>query len=94
MKKEEIQELALNVRFEVNEEETKDIEKDFVTLEKMLEFFDSINTDGVEEMVYPFEEATDYFREDEVSNVISQADALSNVAKTRQGHIVVPKVVK
>ena len=94
MKKEEIQELALNVRFEVNEEETKDIENDFVTLEKMLEFFDSINTDGVEEMVYPFEEATDYFREDEVSNVISQADALSNVAKTRQGHIVVPKVVK
>ena len=94
MKKEEIQELALNVRFEVNEEETKDIEKDFVTLEKMLEFFDSINTDGVEEMVYPFEEATDYFREDEVSNVISQTDALSNVAKTRQGHIVVPKVVK
>ena len=79
MKKEEIQELALNVRFEVNEEETKDIENDFVTLEKMLEFFDSINTDGVEEMVYPFEEATDYFREDEVSNVISQADALSNV---------------
>ena len=94
MKKEEIQELALNVRFEVNEEETKDIENDFVTLEKMLEFFDSINTDGVEEMVYPFEEATDYFREDEVSNVISQTDALSNVAKTRQGHIVVPKVVK
>ena len=94
MKKEEIQELALNVRFEVNEEETKDIEKDFVTLEKMLEFFDSINTDGVEEMVYPFEDATDYFREDEVSNVISQTDALSNVAKTRQGHIVVPKVVK
>lgn len=94
MKKEEIQELALNVRFEVNEEETKDIENDFVTLEKMLKFFDSINTDGVEEMVYPFEEATDYFREDEVSNVISQTDALSNVAKTRQGHIVVPKVVK
>ena len=94
MEKEIINELALNVRFKVNNEEANDIEKDFSTLEKMLEFFDSINTDGVEEMVYPFEEATDYFREDEVSNVISQTDALSNVAKTRQGHIVVPKVVK
>ena len=94
MEKEIINELALNVRFKVNDEEANDIEKDFSTLEKMLEFFDSINTDGVEEMVYPFEEATTFFRDDEVSNVISQSDALSNVAKTKQGHIVVPKVVK
>lgn len=94
MNKEEINELALNVRFKVNDDEVKDIENDFETLEKMLEFFDSINTDGIEEMVYPFDEATDYFREDDISNVISQEDALSNVAKTKQGHVVVPKVVK
>lgn len=94
MTREEINELALNVRFKVNDDEEKDIENDFETLEKMLEFFDSIDTDGVEEMVYPFDEPTDYFREDEISNVISQEDALSNVAKTKQGHVVVPKVVK
>lgn len=94
MTKEEINELALNVMFKVNDEEIKDIQNDFVTLEKMLEFFDSIDTNGVEEMIYPFEEATDYFREDEISNVLSQDDAMSNVAKTKQGHVVVPKVVK
>ena len=47
--KEKIHELALDIMFDVSDEEAEDIEKDFVTLEKMLAFFDSIDTDGVEE---------------------------------------------
>lgn len=92
--KEKIHELALDIMFDVSEEEAEDIEKDFVTLEKMLSFFDSIDTEGVEEMVYPFEEPTDFLRVDEVSNNISQKEALANVAQVKQGHVVVPKVVK
>lgn len=94
MNKEQIKELALDLKFSVTDEEAADIENDFVLLEGMLAFFDEINTDGVEEMVYPFEAATSYIREDEVSNVISQKEALSNVPKVKQGHIVVPKVVR
>lgn len=94
MNKEQIKELALDLKFVVTDEEAADIENDFVLLEGMLAFFDEIDTEGVEEMIYPFEEATDFIREDEVSNVISQKEALLNVPKVKQGHIVVPKVVR
>lgn len=94
MNKEKIKELALDIMFDVSDEEASDIEKEFVTLDKMLEFFDSIDTDGVEEMIYPFDDATAFIREDIESNTISQDDAMKNVAKVKQGHVVVPKVVK
>lgn len=94
MTKEKIKELALDIMFDVTDEEAADIQKEFETLDKMLEFFDSIDTDGVEEMIYPFDTPTIYLRDDETSDVISQQDAISNVAKTKQGHVVVPKVVK
>lgn len=92
--KEKIHELALDIMFDVSDEEAEDIEKDFVTLEKMLAFFDWIDTDGVEEMIYPFEEPTAFLREDKISNNITQKEALSNVSVVKQGHVVVPKVVK
>ena len=94
MNKDKIKELALDIMFDVTDEEATDIENEFVTLDKMLEFFDSIDTSNVEEMVYPFDDETAFIREDEVSNTISQTDAMKNVANTRQGHVVVPKVVK
>ena len=55
---------------------------------------DAVNTDGVEPMVYPFEEETSFLRDDQVSNVITQEEALSNVEKKLEGHFVLPRVVK
>lgn len=90
----EIKKLALDIKFELSDEEASDIQNDFVLLEKKLALLDVINTDGVEEMIYPFDVETSYLREDEVSDVLSVEDALSNVSKTKQNHVVVPKVVK
>lgn len=90
----EIKKLALDLKFELSDEEASDIQNDFVLLEKKLALLDVINTDGVEEMIYPFDVETSYLREDEVSDVLSVEDALSNVSKTKQNHVVVPKVVK
>ncbi len=90
----EIKKLALDIKFELSDEEASDIQNDFVLLEKKLALLDVINTDGVEEMIYPFDIETSYLREDEVSDVLSVEDALSNVSKTKQNHVVVPKVVK
>ena len=45
-------------------------------------------------MIYPFEAATTFLREDVVSNVITQDEAMSNVKKKLEGHFVLPKVVK
>ena len=94
MKKEEIKVLANKLMFDVSDEEALDIASDFDTLEKMLSFFDEIDTEGVEEMIYPFENETNYFREDEVTNVLSQKDALTNAPKAISGHVVVPRVLK
>ena len=94
MNKEEVKVLANNLMFEVDDNEADDIVSDFDLLEKMLNFFEEIDTDGVEEMIYPFEDETSYFREDEVTNVLSQKDALSNAAKVISGHVVVPRVLK
>lgn len=94
MKKEEIKVLANNLRFDVTDKEAEDIANDFDLLERQLAFFEQINTDGVEEMIYPFETETHFFREDEPTNVVSQKEALQNAAKVISGHIVVPKVLK
>lgn len=94
MNKEKVQELALDLMFKVNDDEIDETIKEFDSLDKMIGFFDSINTDSVEEMIYPIDVETVYLREDSESNKISQEDALANVKKTKQGHILVPKVVK
>ena len=94
MDKAKVQELANDLMFSVNDDEIKDIINEFESLDKMISFFDSINTDNVEEMVYPLDVETTYLREDKEDNKISQEEALANVKKTKQGHILVPKVVK
>ena len=94
MKKEEIKVLANKLMFNVSDDEALNIALEFDTLEKMLSFFDEIDTEGVEEMIYPFENETNYFREDEVTNVLSQKDALANAPKVISGHVVVPRVLK
>lgn len=86
--------LAHNLMFDLSDEEAKDIVQEFETLTRQLQLLEEINTDGVEEMIYPFEEETYFLREDEINHVITQREALENAGKTKQGHFVVPKVVK
>ena len=86
--------LAHQLMFELSDEEAVDIKKEFETLNKQLELLENVNTEGVEEMVYPFETPTSFLREDCVENVVSVEDALKNVHKSRARHVLVPKVVK
>ena len=86
--------LAHRLMFDLSDEEAQDIVVEFETLEKQLELLESIDTTGVEPMVYPFEEPTVYLREDVADHVISREDALKNAPNVRECHIVVPKVVK
>lgn len=86
--------LAHQLMFDLSDKEADSIVKEFGQLEKQMSLLDKVNTDGVEEMIYPFEEPTSFLREDEVSNVITQAEAMKNVTKNLEGHFVLPKVVK
>lgn len=86
--------LAHQLMFDLSDEEADAIVKEFDTLNSQLHLMEEVDTEGVEPMIYPFEDETSYLREDEVSNVISQEDALANVSKKLEGHFILPKVVK
>lgn len=86
--------LAHQLMFDLSDDEAKDIMNEFETLTQQLKLLEKIDTTNVEEMVYPFEDETSFLREDVVTNVISQIDALANVKNSTEGHFVVPKVVK
>lgn len=70
------------------------MQNEFKVLLQQIELLDGIDTEGVEEMIYPFEAETTFLREDSVDNVISQDAALANVKSVKAGHVHVPKVVK
>lgn len=86
--------LAGDLKFELSDDEIESLKRDFEFVEKQVELFDSIDTEGIEPMVYPFETPTVFLREDEIADVISQEDALKNADDVRMGHIHVPKVVR
>ena len=86
--------LAHQLMFDLSDEEAAGIVKEFGELETQMSLLDQVNTDDTEEMIYPFEQATSFLRDDVVTNVISQADAMKNVKKNLEGHFVLPKVVK
>ena len=92
--REYFQKLANQLMFNISDKEADELVSEFSTLEKQFAIMEEIDTDGVEEMIYPFEEPTTYIRHDEPDHVISQDDAMRNVTKKLEGHFVLPKVVK
>ena len=86
--------LANDLKFDLSDEEIEELKKDFVAVEKQVSLFEKVDTQGVEPMVYPFETPTVFLREDVVSDVLTQEEALTNVKDARMGHVHVPKVVK
>ena len=92
--KEFYQALARQLMFELSDEEAEEVKSEFTYLLEQLELLEKVDTDGIEEMIYPFEDETSYIREDEVGEYLSQEDALKNAKKVKQGMVLVPKVVK
>ncbi len=86
--------LAKQCMFEFKEEELDQVGAAFEVLEKQMEFLSHVDTEGIEPMNYPFEEETMFLRDDVVNHVVAQDEALKNAAKSRNGHILVPKVIR
>jgi aspartyl-tRNA(Asn)/glutamyl-tRNA(Gln) amidotransferase subunit C len=91
--KEYFKKLANQIMLDLNDEEAVNLQNDFEVLLQQMDLLNKIDTTDVEEMIYPFEAPTVYLREDEVSNVLSQDDALKNAPEVKEGQIIVPKVV-
>ncbi|MCR0568670.1 Asp-tRNA(Asn)/Glu-tRNA(Gln) amidotransferase subunit GatC [[Clostridium] innocuum] len=86
--------LAHDIMFDLNDEEVSELQEEFKVLLQQIELLNGIDTEGVEEMIYPFEAETTFLREDSVDNIIPQESALLNVKSAKAGHVHVPKVVK
>ncbi|MDF9823758.1 aspartyl-tRNA(Asn)/glutamyl-tRNA(Gln) amidotransferase subunit C [Breznakia sp. PF5-3] len=86
--------LANQIMFDLSDEEIVSLKADFEIMLQQMELLNKIDTDGITEMVYPFEDETYFLREDKINHVLSQEDALENAPETKDGQIVVPKVVK
>lgn len=86
--------LANDLKFDLSDEEIEELKKDFVAVEEQVSLFEKVDTEDVEPMVYPFEAPTTFLREDVVSDLLTQEEALTNVKDARMGHVHVPKVVK
>ena len=92
--KEYFKKLAHQIMLDLSDNEIEELQEEFKVLTKQMELLDKIDTKSVNEMIYPFEEDTFYLRKDEVSNVITQEEALSNAPKVLNEQMIVPKVVK
>lgn len=86
--------LASDLKFDLTDEEIEALKKDFEAVERQVELFSQIDTDGVEPMIWPFETPTVFLREDVECDTLDQKEALANAADVRMGHVHVPKVVK
>ena len=85
--------LAHQIRFSLSDDEAEDIASEFDVLIKQMDLLDKIDTESVLPMVYPFEEATHFLREDVVEDVFSQEEALKNAPQSKNGFFVTKKVV-
>jgi len=54
---------------------------------------EKIDTEGVTEMILPFEEETTFMREDLVKNVFTVEEAMANAPKSKNDYFVTVKVV-
>jgi aspartyl-tRNA(Asn)/glutamyl-tRNA(Gln) amidotransferase subunit C len=88
-----VERLAHLSRLEFDAEATIKMKSDF---EKILDFVDqleSVDTDGIEPLVYMSNE-TNVLRVDKVKGEVSQQDALKNAGGKDTDYIRVPKVIK
>ena len=85
--------LAELARLEFDNQTKEEMVKD---MNNMLQFIDKISeldTVGVEPLIFLTEESN-VFREDEISNEVSQAEALKNAPKKDMYYFRVPKVIQ
>ena len=92
---ERLKKLALSLKFDMDEDHYVQLQKDFETLLKQMDFINqNINTDGVENMDFPFEVINTYLRDDEVIEEYPREEILKNAKEVEANQIKVLKVVE
>lgn len=79
-------------RLEFDDASAEEMVADLNRMLGFVEKLQEINTDGVEPLIFMTEE-TNVYREDEVSNQVSQSEGLKNAPKKDMYYFRVPKVI-
>ena len=85
--------LANQLRFSLSDAEAQDIKNEFDVLIDQMDLLNKVDTEGIEPMVYPFDEETSFMREDVADQVLPVQEVLKNAPKTKNGFFVTQKVV-
>ena len=91
---EEIKRLASTLMFELNDGELYALSENSTNFLNQVDFVQSIDTDGIEPMCYPFEDVKTYLREDEVTHTITQEEAFKNAPKTEGDYFEIVQVIE
>lgn len=88
-----IVDLSHDLKFALTPAEEREILEESETFLLMMEHLERIDTEDVLPMSYPFETPTTWLREDVVSHVISQEEAMLNAPAVDGDYFEVVKVV-
>jgi len=93
--KNDLQEYAKKLMFDMEDSEYETLEKEFETILKQMDLIEKTKgIKDVEPMTFPFELDSVSFREDVVNNTINFEDLKVNAKEYEAGQIKVPKVVE
>lgn len=93
LSKKEILELANELHFTLDDQEIHGVMAEFDVLMEQLAMINALDTDNVQELVYPFDSVVSVMREDTSNHVLPVEAVLKNAPKTKDNFVVVPKVV-
>lgn len=89
-----IQSLAKDVKLSVLDENMDAFIAAYHQFLKQVQSLESIQTEGVEPLVFPFEVETSFLREDSIQDVMRREDILKNAKHIKNQQIQIPKVVE
>lgn len=88
-----VDKIAELAKLSFSPEEKERLKSDLTRILAFVDKLNEVNTDGVEPLIY-MNEAEDKLREDKISYVVSQKEALSNAPDKDTDYFKVPKVLK
>lgn len=89
-----IQSLAKDVKLSVLDENMDTFIEAYHQFLEQVQSLESIQTEGVEPLVFPFEVETSFLREDSIQDVMRREDILKNAKHIKNQQIQIPKVVE
>ena len=89
-----LKQLARDTMFDISDDEMPALIEEYNMFMNHVQFLESIDTQDVEPLAFPYAVETTFLREDEVIHIISREDALKNAKSIQDYQIKVPKVVK